>query len=1271
MARTMSELEATVNAACARLNVLRADIAAKTRRVVGLETELVHIRNENETLVAVEARTHIMALSGGAARQSQSMFALPRAGSVAALGRARAAGATGGGNDGGLGVRPDGASIDVSRPAAAESKAGDDSDAETATVDEASGRGAATAMTVALFTRGRLLPSQSASQLVKMRATGVRGASRQHLPRGAATPVLRGTASAAAGRSASAHSIVQTGVGSPAYSASPDCQASHPGLLAAAVAAAHDGQALVDAGGSFLGASQSLFRGMGNAGVLTASPAATTSALEYMRLLDASDEIGPTLAAAGGPGAASSTTSPLPGRGAARNDKPALPPLVALLSPDSTSTSPVPLGHVASSSMSPADARSAPSPVRRRCISASSSSTRHSLSRTAFALVESGGGSTVPAHPLGAALTAALVASSPSTDAVTGGAAAITVSPKAAGESACALAIRDASGAASGAAGVPAASITLTTAQAQAVERMRYLRRAIDAVKASMARTEFKRRQHAFVAARLRGTACAFDRHMKGLDDAIHAARKELSDVAGYLRLLEASRDAAAGELSRSQQRLIDDKAARQRDVEDRKVELDRAWRMDEWRRKRAAVRAEMRAKLEGDLSQAQERELVARASECRAAIKALREAHADRVSRAATLQEAFMRVRAATGIQTLERMAERLAGGELVTAALAADKAEAQSNLAALQQQLQRARLEHAAATTMVNDVGAGSCVDAAAEGSAGLLRAADGEPLTETATGASNMPHTPWRERRAALLLRLSNARDDASRGDAAVDSLAEALLTVQTSAVSVATLLQPFKGILSPHMTDADHRNDTDAALDGGRLEAATGDAACVGASTQHLLERIERALSASSAALRARIQDVLTACAAVRAVPPSGDDGTAGDGEDGHTFITALASADAEIATTTSLSPSDLLRAFVQQRLQESPQASLVPPSAASAVQARDGDRVSVNSGCHALSAADAVLTALASPASMLNELSLASVHMMAEGVLEHRTACTAVDAAPSPANTVDASPRSRSPTRHISPVLASLLSEHDTSLAELTRPLSESVAAGTPADRRTDPDQLRRVPSKSKEPAVPSLGRTVSRSRRRSSLELAGASGGRSAASTGVLASGLSSPPISAGGASPLSPSLVGAHNVRVAARRTSAASSSAAMQQRSRPASGGSASNSGLLSRRGSAMAASVASGYVAGAPNMAATVTGGGGSPLQSGVGPSSMPGASRSRAAAEVDGATPVDRQALKRRAAELVRTGAAGSMLAAAGDASARGPAAADSAATSERN
>lgn len=209
-------------------------------------------------------------------------------------------------------------------------------------------------------------------------------------------------------------------------------------------------------------------------------------------------------------------------------------------------------------------------------------------------------------------------------------------------------------------AGESVAPVTLTPVEAAEVDRIRALRKQIKSVRRNMTRREFTRRQYEHMAARLRVNASAFERHMKGLDDAIRAARKELSDVSGYLRLLEASRDGSVVDLHKLQLKMGEERSNRIRDLEERRAELSRAQRMEEWGKQRAAVRAEMRAELAGDLGKEQEEQLIRTLNAKEGALAALLEEKRAREERAAALHDAYSRIKATTGVSSLEEMVER-----------------------------------------------------------------------------------------------------------------------------------------------------------------------------------------------------------------------------------------------------------------------------------------------------------------------------------------------------------------------------------------------------------------------------------------------------------------------------------------------------------------------------------------------------------------------------------------------------------------------------------
>jgi hypothetical protein len=113
-------------------------------------------------------------------------------------------------------------------------------------------------------------------------------------------------------------------------------------------------------------------------------------------------------------------------------------------------------------------------------------------------------------------------------------------------------------------------------------------------------------------------------------------------------------------ELHKLQTKLGLERMDRLRDIEERKGELQRANKMDQWRQQRAAVRAEMRAELAGDMGREQEELLLRTLAAREAEYAQLSMERQKREDRAAELQDAFLRVKAATGVATLEDMVDR-----------------------------------------------------------------------------------------------------------------------------------------------------------------------------------------------------------------------------------------------------------------------------------------------------------------------------------------------------------------------------------------------------------------------------------------------------------------------------------------------------------------------------------------------------------------------------------------------------------------------------------
>lgn len=150
-----------------------------------------------------------------------------------------------------------------------------------------------------------------------------------------------------------------------------------------------------------------------------------------------------------------------------------------------------------------------------------------------------------------------------------------------------------------------------------------------------------------------------------------------------YVLQLEASKDKTIIELHKFQNELAEQKAAREKELHERELEATNARRMDDWRKQRESQRAEMAAQLRGDLSLEQERILLNQLKEKEEECERLKAASKERAAKALTLEEAFLAIRQATGVTTLEEMVEKFLGQGANKEALEKEKAEAESKLA------------------------------------------------------------------------------------------------------------------------------------------------------------------------------------------------------------------------------------------------------------------------------------------------------------------------------------------------------------------------------------------------------------------------------------------------------------------------------------------------------------------------------------------------------------------------------------------------------------
>lgn len=228
------------------------------------------------------------------------------------------------------------------------------------------------------------------------------------------------------------------------------------------------------------------------------------------------------------------------------------------------------------------------------------------------------------------------------------------------------------------------------------LDRMKKLRKLIKQTRRRIARAEYRKRQYEYMMERYRSNAEVLERHMKGVEEAMHAAKRELNEVNAYQRVLAASKEAVAVELHRVQLAANVEKVIRAKKLEDLQTELNKATQMEIWRKQREAVRSEMAAELAGDLSKEQEDMLLNTLTNKQLAFQRLQLERRQREERAASLQEAFNKIKTSTGITTLNEMAEKFLSQPTQRAQLAREKADAEAKLNNAKDAYEKAQKEY-----------------------------------------------------------------------------------------------------------------------------------------------------------------------------------------------------------------------------------------------------------------------------------------------------------------------------------------------------------------------------------------------------------------------------------------------------------------------------------------------------------------------------------------------------------------------------------------------
>lgn len=213
--------------------------------------------------------------------------------------------------------------------------------------------------------------------------------------------------------------------------------------------------------------------------------------------------------------------------------------------------------------------------------------------------------------------------------------------------------------------------------------RMAETTKSIEEVGENIERRLHRRRQLEMMLARLQKNQVSITSHVNTLEDAYKSAVREYTDMRSMLRQVEAGHTKALLELAKGQRLAAVERDERSRALEQRKTEASQAAKMDVWRQNRELARLEFASELRGDLSAEEEEKLQQKLKDQRKSLMDLRAQHEVMQKEASSLESAFVAVRQATGVNSLDEVVEKFQSQEGNRESLTTEKKEAEERLA------------------------------------------------------------------------------------------------------------------------------------------------------------------------------------------------------------------------------------------------------------------------------------------------------------------------------------------------------------------------------------------------------------------------------------------------------------------------------------------------------------------------------------------------------------------------------------------------------------
>jgi len=194
---------------------------------------------------------------------------------------------------------------------------------------------------------------------------------------------------------------------------------------------------------------------------------------------------------------------------------------------------------------------------------------------------------------------------------------------------------------------------------------------------------------------RLDKNQVAFNAHIRTMEEALEASKREFDEVKNLMRQLESGNSAAQEALKSTLEKISKERDLRNKHLAQRRQEAANAKRMEEWREQREKARMLLNAELNGDLGEEGETRLIAAVHESAQQDHELELIHRHTAQTISTYEEAFNAIREATGVRSLDEMVEKFLGQSANKEALMEEKKEVEARQMVIKEELSRVQKE------------------------------------------------------------------------------------------------------------------------------------------------------------------------------------------------------------------------------------------------------------------------------------------------------------------------------------------------------------------------------------------------------------------------------------------------------------------------------------------------------------------------------------------------------------------------------------------------